>query len=151
MRKIFGSPGGIIVVVIIIATTQERVFAQQPIIENQTYNNTTTSTHGLFLPPVSIPHGADEVRAGDGTTCRSALASNEGYLDLGTIGNRDPSRDTLAASVYGRVVILLGHKPTRLNCSSLYQLELQRLRYELDLARMGTSSIASTALRADEP
>ena len=37
------------------------------------YNNQTYS-YGLQLPQVPQPNGQDEIRAADGTTCRSSMA-----------------------------------------------------------------------------
>lgn len=116
--------------------------AQSVLRNNETYFSSTTITHGLYLPSATLPHGADEVRAGDGTTCRSSLAGNAGYLDFGAVGNQDPGRDTLSAGVYGRVIVPLGRKPARMDCRALYDLEVRRLRHELDLARMGASAIS---------
>ena len=45
------------------------------------------NVQGFNLPGVQLPQGADEVRAADGTTCRSAVSGNGAYLDLGVIGN----------------------------------------------------------------
>lgn len=155
MWQIFRTQGWLIAVssiqVLIFLALLTSAHAQSSHIDNQTYNNSNTITHGLFLPSVAIPHGADEVRAGDGTTCRSALASNEGYLDIGTVGNQDPTRDALAASVYGRVIVPLGRKPPRINCRSLYELELQRLRHELEMAKMGANTLAQSGAGNSEP
>ena len=56
--------------------------------------------------------------------------------------------DLMAA--YGRVVIPLGSRPKRLDCSKLYNLEVERLQIELDLMKMGVGpdagmTTASTA------
>jgi len=42
---------------------------------------------GFNLPGVQLPQGSDEVRAADGTTCRSAVSGSGSYLDVGLIGN----------------------------------------------------------------
>lgn len=92
---------------------------------------------GFNLPRPPIPNGFDEVRASDGTTCRSSIAGNGPYLDLGGIGSEDAQGggNLSGATVYGRITIPLGEKPTRLDCAALYQLELQRLQHELNLAK----------------
>lgn len=89
---------------------------------------------GFSLPGVSLPQGQDEVRAADGTTCRSAISGNGAYLDLGVIGGSGAA-GTMAT--YGRVVIPLGRSPGRLDCSRLYALEVERLQMELRLLKMG--------------
>ena len=92
---------------------------------------------GFNLPGVTLSQGSDEVRAADGTTCRSAVGGSGAYLDVGVIGN--PEQDAAAASMsaYGRVVVPLGKQPRRLDCSRLYDLEVQRLEMELRLTQMG--------------
>ncbi|MEN0002223.1 MAG: hypothetical protein AAF940_15195, partial [Pseudomonadota bacterium] len=88
---------------------------------------------------VSLPTGHDEVRAADGTTCRSAVGGSGAYLDIGIIGN--PQDIGSGSSAYGRIVIPLGFKRrNRLDCSRLYQLEVDRLATELKLMQMGLSA-----------
>lgn len=92
---------------------------------------------GFNLPGVQLPQGHDEVRAADGTTCRSAVAGAGAYLDTGLIGNPSNGSGSDGLSAYGRVVIPLGRKPARLDCGRLYDLEVQRLQMELRLMQMG--------------
>ncbi|MEO1745950.1 MAG: hypothetical protein AAFR13_05400 [Pseudomonadota bacterium] len=87
------------------------------------------------LPGVSLPTGQEEVRAADGTTCRSAIAGSGAYLDIGVIGN--PNDIGSSQSAYGRIVIPLSMPRKRLDCTKLYDLELERLRVELELMQMG--------------
>ena len=98
---------------------------------------------GFNLPGVSLSQGSDEVRAADGTTCRSAVGGSGAYLDVGVIGN--PEQDAAAASMsaYGRVVVPLGKQPRRLDCTRLYDLEVQRLEMELRLTQMGLGRAVS--------
>ena len=91
---------------------------------------------GFTLPGVTLPSGQDEIRASDGTSCRSSIANSGAYLDTGIIVN-EAEYD---AAAYGRIVIPLGRKPKRLDCSRLYQLEVERLRLELELVKRGLSS-----------
>lgn len=97
---------------------------------------------GFNLPGVSLPQGQDEVRAADGTTCRSAVGGSGAYLDMGAI-NGSSSRSGEIAT-YGRVVIPLGQGGKRLNCAALYDLEIARLRAELKLLQMGLSAGAAS-------
>ncbi len=92
---------------------------------------------GFNLPGVQLPQGHDEVRAADGTTCRSAVSGAGAYLDTGIIGNPNSANGANTISAYGRVVIPLGRKPARLDCGRLYELEVQRLQMELRLMQMG--------------
>lgn len=92
--------------------------------------------NGFDLPSVSLPQGQDEVRAADGTSCSSSISGGGAYMDVGVItSNRSVYNNDMSA--YGRVVVPLGRKPKRLDCSKLYELEVQRLKMEIELLRMG--------------
>lgn len=101
---------------------------------NDTFINQNIS--GFNLPGVQLPQGHDEVRAADGTTCRSAVSGSGAYLDVGLIGNPEQS-DNGSYSAYGRLVVPLGRKTPRVDCTRLYDLEVQRLEMELRLMQMG--------------
>lgn len=103
----------------------------------QSTNVVNQNISGFNLPGVTLPSGTDEIRAADGTTCRSSIVSNGAYMDLGVMGN--PDTDTVKANfaAYGRIVIPLGEKPKRLDCNRLYNVEVARLELELKLAQMG--------------
>lgn len=119
------------------------------------------STNNSFqLPGVSLPSGSDEVRAADGTSCRSAIGNGGAYLDIGVIGNpgaltgsSDSSGiDTSSTtSAYGRIVIPLGRSRKRVDCTRLYDLEVRRLEMELRLMEMGLGRpVEGTAATSDE-
>ena len=95
----------------------------------------TTANNSFQLPGVTLPQGTDEVRAADGTSCRSAVGSAGAYLDVGVIGR--PTSNMEDNSYYGHVVIPIGTGPKRLDCSRLYDLEVERLKLELELAKAG--------------
>jgi len=102
--------------------------------DNYIQQNTT----GFNLPGVTLPQGHDEVRAADGTTCRSAVGGNGGYFDMGLIGNPETeSSSDGSVSAYGRVVFQFGANRPRVDCTRLYDLELARLEMELKLMQMG--------------
>lgn len=105
------------------------------------YNLNQNQT-GFSLPGVTLPQGQDEVRAADGTTCRSAVSGSGAYVDLGLI--QGAGRNTGDTAAYGRVVIPLERKRPRMDCTKLYQLEVQRLQMELKLMKMGLSANASS-------
>ncbi|WP_114226655.1 MULTISPECIES: hypothetical protein [Sphingomonas] len=103
---------------------------------------------GVYLPQAPQgPGGEDTIETSSGTRCRQSINSNDGYLDVGIAGatsgggndprsyvfNDDRGSQGIA---YARVTVPLGHKPTRLDCSKVYELELQKLREELALLRM---------------
>lgn len=115
------------------ASAEDRVYVVN---QNQT---------GMNLPGVAIPHGYDEVRAADGTTCRSALGGSGAYFDSGIIGSDlNGGRDSFSA--YGRLVVPLGRSPARLDCQQLYQLELERLRLEVQLLKRGLDPRLSSSV-----
>lgn len=95
------------------------------------------NTSGFTLPGVTLPQGHDEVRAADGTTCRSAVSGSGAYIDVGFIGNPQTDSSNSNFSAYGRMVIPLAKKAPRLDCSKLYNLEVARLEMELKLMQMG--------------
>ena len=103
------------------------------------YNLNQNQT-GFTLPGVTLPQGQDEVHASDGTTCRSAVSGSGAYFDLGVIRGNSQSNGDLAT--YGRVVIPIGRTPKRLDCSRLYELEVERLQMELWLLKMGVARTA---------
>ncbi|MCT7375257.1 hypothetical protein [Chelativorans salis] len=91
---------------------------------------------GLNLPGVTMPNGFDEIRAADGTTCRSSMGGRGAYLDSGVVGG-GLNNNSSTLSAYGRVVVPMGKGPPRLDCDRLYQLELQRLELEVELLKRG--------------
>lgn len=126
MRKIHGSKGpvraGILAAVLLACSSPAQ--AQDASVSN-----------GFSLPGVTLPSGTDEVRAADGTSCRSAVGGNGAYVDMGMIGKSNNPSDN--SSYYGRVVVPLGKSPKRLDCTKLYELEVERLKLELELAKAG--------------
>lgn len=110
---------------------------------NPYHSNNSTYSYGLNLPQVPQPSSSDEVRAADGTTCKSSIASNGAYLDVGGIGSQSEEGLFNQGSVYGRVIIPLGEQPKRVDCTGLYQLEIQRLQGELQLVRMGLNGASA--------
>lgn len=104
---------------------------------------------GLLLPPPPTgPGGEDSVTTAEGVRCSQSINAAGGYLDLGVAGGNlstydDPS--TLSATGdprqsaigYARVVIPLGAVPKRLDCTALYDLEIQRLKQEIQMLKIG--------------
>lgn len=109
--------------------------------------------------------GGDAVRARDGTTCTQG--SHVGpTLDFGVTGtqninsmnssqpnivnnyyNGTQQTSTNSGSgsdigVYARIIVPLGDEPERLDCTSLYSLEIERLKLELEnLKKSGSSAV----------
>ena len=112
------------------------------------YNLNQNQT-GFTLPGVSLPQGQDEVHASDGTTCRSAVSGTGAYFDVGMIRGNSQSNGDIAT--YGRVVIPIGRTPKRVDCTRLYELEVERLQMELKLLKMGLAANGQTASVAAAP
>ena len=104
---------------------------------------------GLYLPQAPTgPGGEDSIETSGGTRCRQSINSNGPYLDVGVTGSAssplpdtptaafvDDSRDR-EATAYARVTIPLGHKPKRLDCNQVYELEIAKLKREVELLKM---------------
>lgn len=110
---------------------------------------TAAAQTGVYLPPAPQgPGGEDTIETASGTRCRQSINSNHGYLDVGVSGSASSGLPTSGqafvsvterdnqALAYARVTIPLGYKPTRLDCSRIYELEIARLRQELELLKM---------------
>lgn len=104
---------------------------------------------GIYLPPAPQgPGGEDTIETQSGTRCRQSINGNEGYLDIGVSGSTAsgvPNTGNVFVSInerdrqalgYARITVPLGRKPKRLDCSRIYELEIQRLRDELALLKM---------------
>lgn len=94
--------------------------------------------------PSPIGGMGDEVRSRDGVICREG--SQGSSLDIGVAANSGTSGypgylgapqniGNNNATAYARVTIPLGGARQRVDCNRLYELELQRLRLELEQAR----------------
>lgn len=94
---------------------------------------------GLTLPGATQSYGQDSIRAGD-LDCKNSIggATNfefgiTGIIDnynspFGGGGDLDSTRDV---GVYARIVIPLDKPKERINCNSLYELELRKKRLEV--------------------
>ena len=93
----------------------------------------------LQLPSSPTVYGQDSIRAGD-LDCKNAIGGST-QLEFGVTGiidnyqspfggnsGMDSSRDI---GVYARIVIPLDGPKERINCNSLYQLELRKKRLEV--------------------
>jgi hypothetical protein len=76
--------------------------------------------------------------------CSQSINSSGSYLDFGVAGGNlstydDPSSSSGQQSAigYARLVIPLGVQPHRLDCSALYDLEIQRLKAEIQMLKVG--------------
>lgn len=99
-------------------------------------------TVGLAVPQGSTANfNYDEIKTSSGATCRQAMGSNTA-VEMGAIGSdsetdsdfiddtRSYNTDNMGSGVYVRVTHFLG-SPKRLDCSRLYDLEIESLRAQL--------------------
>lgn len=93
---------------------------------------------GISLPGASQTYGQDSIRAGD-IDCKNAIggATNLEFGVTGVIdnynspfsgGSSNSSRDI---GVFARITIPLDKPKQRINCNSLYELELRKKRLEV--------------------
>ena len=108
------------------------IFSGYAVAENSSLN--------LQLPSSSATYGQDSFRAGD-LDCKNAIggATNvefgmTGIVDnaTGPFSNEDPLNPTSKdIGVYARIIIPLDGPDERINCNTLYQLELRKKRIEI--------------------
>lgn len=98
------------------------------------------SSIGLQLPSVGSAYGQDSIRAGD-LDCKNSIGGST-QLELGVTGVIDNYQSPFGSysssgsrsgdiGVYARIVIPLDGPRERINCNSLYELELRRKRLEV--------------------
>jgi len=99
-----------------------------------------SSSLNLALPNMGGTYGSDSIRAGD-LDCKNSIGGATNF-ELGVTGiidnavspfsSDDPDNPmTKDVGVYARIVIPLDAPKERINCNTLYQLELQRRRIEV--------------------
>lgn len=99
-------------------------------------SSSSFNQNGFNLPNQPNISGQDMIRGPSGITCQSAIGTNGPKLDMGMIGSNDIfDRETI--SFYGRISVPLGKKAKRVDCTRLYDLEISRLKMELQLMRAG--------------
>ena len=100
---------------------------------------------GILLPSPPVgPGGEDAITTSEGVRCSQSMNSSGGYLDFGVAGG-DLSEYTSqpaagggnSAIGYARIIIPLGASPKRLDCSELYNLEIERLKAEIEMLKVG--------------
>lgn len=96
------------------------------------------SAIGLQLPQMGQAYGQDSFRAGD-LDCKNSIGGStslefgvtgiiDNYESPFSGGRDDSSRDV---GVYARIVIPLDGPKERINCNTLYELELRKKRLEV--------------------
>ena len=106
-------------------------------------------TGGLYLPSAPTGSGGeDSIETSSGTRCRQSINSSGAYLDVGVTGTTstpdDPHRALSyrddrpnQATAYARVTLPIGKRPQRIDCSQVFELEIAKLRREVELLKMG--------------
>lgn len=97
-----------------------------------------------MLPPPPVgPGGEDSITTSDGVRCSQSINSSGGYLDLGVAGgdlstyyNSSTATNNTAVG-YARVIIPLGARPKRLDCTRLYEMEIDRMKAEIEALKIG--------------
>lgn len=101
-------------------------------------NSHASGSLNLTIPSSPGQYQSDSFRAGD-LDCSVAIGSGTN-VEFGVVGLLNEEATTVSTSsnakrevgVYARMVIPLGGPKTRLNCDTLYQLELQKKRMEIE-------------------
>jgi hypothetical protein len=99
------------------------------------------SSLNLAIPTSPSTFGQDRIRTAEGLECNSAIGGAT-QLELGMTGIVDNYQSPFGGSdisrmeskdigVYARIVIPLDAPKERLNCNSLYKLELRKKRLEV--------------------
>jgi len=97
------------------------------------------SSLNLQIPNSNTTYGTDSIRTSDGLDCKNAIggATNLEFGVTGIVDNYSSPFDssnvesTKDVGVYARIIIPLDAPPERINCNSLYQLELRKKRLEV--------------------
>jgi hypothetical protein len=97
------------------------------------------SSIGLQLPSAGTSYGQDSIRSGD-IDCKNAIGGAT-QLEFGVTGvianyqgpfsSYDSSPRSNDIGLFARIVIPLDGPKERINCNSLYELELRRKRLEV--------------------
>jgi hypothetical protein len=98
-----------------------------------------SSSIGLQLPSAGTSYGQDSIRSGD-IDCKNAIGGAT-QLEVGVTGvianfkspfaNYDSAPRSNDIGLFARIVIPLDGPKERINCNSLYELELRRKRLEV--------------------
>ena len=100
-----------------------------------------SSSLNLSLPNAGSTYGQDSIRAGD-LDCKNAIGGAT-QLEFGVTGIIDNAKSPFDSSnsidnpetkdigIYARIVVPLDAPKERINCNSLYQIELRKARLEV--------------------
>ena len=99
-----------------------------------------SNSMSFSIPSISSVSGSDSIRAGD-LDCKNAIGGSTNF-EIGMtgvinnaivpiIGKEGNNPQTKDIGLYARLIIPLDGPSERINCNTLYQLELQRRRLEV--------------------
>lgn len=117
-----------------------------------------SSSMSLSLPSSGMSYGTDSIKAGD-LDCKNSIGGSTNF-ELGLTGvinnvtglftdddiNNPQSKDV---GVYARLIIPLDAPSERINCNTLYQLELQHRRLEIEKLRQEIEMLKSMQFEND--
>lgn len=88
------------------------------------------SAQSVNLPASRGGFSSDEITTSSGIRCRQAVDGGTTF-DAGAVSDENGG-----VGVYGRITIPIG-APKRIDCSQLYDLEIEKLKAELESLRQG--------------
>ena len=109
-----------------------------------TQSMASSTSLNLALPSAGMGYGSDSIKAGD-LDCQNSIGGSTNFeLGLTGIVNNATSLfssddkntpQTKDFGIYARIIVPLDAPKERINCNTLYQLELQRRRLEVEKLR----------------
>ena len=101
-----------------------------------------SNSMSFSIPSISSVSGSDSIRAGD-LDCKNAIGGSTNFeigmtgvinnVIMPVIGKPDEDNpQSKDIGIYARLIIPLDAPSERINCNTLYQLELQRRRLEVE-------------------
>lgn len=107
---------------------------------------------GLVLPPSVPTFGSDEFHASDGTSCKSSMDGAK-RVEAGAFGTGSsydsrtvaqpyifPQEPSQNVGAYVRFSVSLDARKKRMDCSRLYEIELQKKQLELEVLRQSLTA-----------
>lgn len=86
-----------------------------------------------------MANASDTIQTMDGSRCSQSVNGGGAFFGIGVAKTENDTQSFTNGSsgtIYGRLIIPIGKKPKRLDCIRLYELELQRLRSEIEYLSM---------------
>lgn len=123
---------------------------------HQAYPQTAIGSVNLPSTP-AFPQGQDRVKSADGVECQRSTAPRTKWMEVGVVGSGTQGQgvensypfvgyngtipsaqpyNRAGGAVYGRIIINLDASQPNLDCNYLYTLEIERLKIELEQAKL---------------